>query len=93
VEVTRLVARALVEKLAGDEDLAIVEDVLGSGDSTDSTEEVAPEKLTTLDVACGSPTCVACAVSLEAAVDWELPSTPIVVYPATEPEKVGEAVT
>ena len=61
---TKLVASALVandsdeivEKLEGEEVLATEEDVLGRADSADTTEEVAPEKLTMLEVACGSPT-------------------------------------
>lgn len=69
MEVTRLVARALVandseetvEKLEGEEVLATVDDVVvvGSAELIESTEEVAPEKLTmvaALDVACGSLT-------------------------------------
>jgi hypothetical protein len=96
VEVSKPVASALVandsdeivEKLEGEEILA-TEDVLDRAESADSTEDVAPEKLTMLEVASGSPTWVWGSVSLEAVLE----STPIVVYPATEPEKVGEAVT
>ena len=86
---SKLVASALVAnvweaKLVGEEVLAT--GVLGEAESDD--DEDPPEKSPMLDEkASGSPTCVAAAVSLE------LESTPIVVYPATEPEKVADAVT
>lgn len=86
---SKLVASALVAndweaKLVGEEVLAI--EVLGEAESDD--DEDPPEKSPMLlEKASGSPTCVAAAVSLE------LESTPIVVYPATEPEKVADAVT
>ena len=84
-----LVASALVrtdgeDKTVGDELLEI--EVLGEAESEDVRDP--PEKSPiVLETACGSPTCVAGEASLE------LESTPMVVYPATEPEKVGDAVT